>query len=76
MASVSHRVRWWLLPQACDAARGISGLAPHRPVLAHGERAAGACPPKAPMLSSPLMAVNRHVAHVVSSNTRVLAGGL
>ena len=28
---------------------------------------------KAPMLSSPLMAVNRHVAHVVSSRTRVPA---
>ena len=28
---------------------------------------------KAPMLSSPLMAVNRHVARVVSSRTRVPA---
>ena len=53
--------------------RRISALAPHP--LASSPMVSGpaASRSKAPMLSSPLMAVNRQVAHVVSSRIRVPA---
>jgi hypothetical protein len=51
----------------------ISGLAPHRPASSPVVSGPSASCSKAPMVSSALMAVNRHVARVVSSRTRVSA---
>jgi len=53
--------------------RRIPASAPHRSASSSTVSGPAASCSKAPMLSSPLMAVNRQVAHVVSSRIRTPA---